>query len=106
MPVVVMGGACSHACDFIRGQRVARPSVRPPDGAWSRRPDPGPLHAPVLIERLRRRHIAEDDELDEAFPHERLSDLTRHERKIFKKQHERHLAESAALMHVIFTEET
>ena len=96
-----------NACDFIRGQRVARPSVRPPDGAWSSHwRDPGPLDAAVLIERLRRRHIAEDDELGEAFPFERWSDLTRHERKIYKKQHERHLAESQALMHVIFTEET
>ena len=65
-----------------------------------------PLDGAVLMERLRLRHIAEDDELGVEVPFERWSDLTRTQKKMYKKQHERHLAECQALYDVIFTEET
>ena len=57
-----------------------------------------PLDGAVLMERLRLRHIAEDDELGAEVPFERWSDLTRTQKKMYKKQHERHLAACQASM--------
>ena len=73
---------------------------------WSSLRWPDPIDGAVLMERLRLRHIAEDDELGVEVPFERWSDLTRTQKKMYKKQHERHLAECQALYDVIFTEET
>ena len=106
MPVVVMGSASSRVCDFIRGQRVARPptTMPVPDGVVLK--ETGPLDGVVFMERLRLRHVAEDHKLMAEVPFEQWSDLTRTEMKKYKKQHQRHLAECQAIYDVIFTEET
>ena len=104
-----MGGACSRACDFIRGQKVARPldvSLQAVGGASGAEQMAKPLDGAVLMERLRLRQVAEDEQLMAEMPFERWSDLTRSQYKMYQKQHERHLAECQALYDVIFMEET
>ena len=93
-----MGGACSRACDFIRGQKVARPLVGGASGAEQMAK---PLDGAVHMERLRLRQVAEDDELFEELPFERWSDLNPKEYRRYRRQHERHLAECDALHAII-----
>ena len=78
-----MGGACSRACGFFRGQRV------------------GGLSPAERQEQLHERQVREDNELEAEIPFERWTDLTPEQRARYLTQHERHLEEFNELLRAI-----